>query len=574
MRLAPVCISLLLSTPAFGNESRSAIQYSITLADAAAPRLVAAIECAGSATGTTTLARSGFARDPNPGSELTSFRATDSKGVVLECERLDSARVKVTHPPGELIRVEWDVTNALTGNADPPGGDYRTVVEAKRFHGMGGRVLMAPEHDREGPRPLRFEWRGFSEAGWDLACSHGLGTGPFDRTITLDEFRHTIFMAGDLDLEEREIPGGTLAVAVADPDEFDLEASDLADLAQRIVGFEREFMRDETGEFYLITMTPQGPRRGERGLTVGGTGLLNSFAVFVAPGMSLSRENGDFEQIAFLLTHEHFHEWNGLRIRRAQPEETAFWFSEGFTEFFTRRILFRSGIVSRAASVADFNKSIANYYGNPHRNAPNERVAREFFTDMTVSFVPYRRGDLAASILDHEIRRKSGGAQSLDDLMRDLLAAARERGEQVTSESLLAKFEEWTTPAVAAHLRAVVTDGADPIFPDDFGGGDLEFEWTEVSSLDAGFDVLATVLANEVRGVVDGGKAHAAGLRDGQHVIQLGYDSTKPDQPIPVQVEIDGEKKWLTIDPRGESIRIPKFVLRAGVAEHGALAFP
>jgi hypothetical protein len=95
-----------------------------------------------------------------------------------------------------------------------------------------------------------------------------------------------------------------------------------------------------------------------------------------------------------------------------------------------------------------------------------------------------------------------------------------------------------------------------------------------VPSVDAGFDVMATVVANEVRGVTEGGRAHAAGLRDGQKVLQLGYDSSQPDRPIPVQVEIDGKPEWRTIDPRGEPIRIPRFVLRDGAPMSGALAFP
>lgn len=541
------------------------LAYSLTLVESAPPRVRATLECSGDADGKTTFTLPGGERDLIPGGGISGIEATTADGATLEATRSQPGRIKVRHEPAARLRVSWEIENAMTTPADPPGGDYRTVLESERFHALGSRVLFAPESTAPNAR-VRFEWRGFEDAGWTTVCSHGIGAGPFEFVGDVGLFRHAIFMAGDVALAARDIPGGELAVAVASAHEFDLEVDALADLAARIVGFEREFMRDETGPFYLVTMTPQGePRRG-RGLALGGTGLRDSFAIFVPPGMSLAKENGDFTRFCHLLAHEHYHEWNGLRIRRAQPENLAFWFSEGFTEFLTRRILHRAGLLTREEALEDFRRSIRDYFTNPRRNATNAEIAADFFTDLTLSFVPYRRGDLVAAIVDWEIRKASAGARSLDDFMRE----RNEAREDVSTESLLALFARWTSESVASHLRDVLVDGADPIFPDDFFASELARDTVELFPCDPGFDVMATVRDDALRGVVVGGKAYAAGLRDGMRVVGIGYDSSAPERPIPLRVEIDGEVKDFTIDPRLEPVAAPRFRSRPDAPAHAS----
>lgn len=564
---AAIAASILATFAAASETAPRDLHYALTLVAADPPRVRATIELIGDADGVTTLSLPGGERDLQPGTTLTAIEAFAADGVALESRRTQPHRIEIVHAPDASLSVAWDIEHAMTSPPNPPGGDYRTVLEPERFHALGNRVLFAPEREAT-DATIRFQWRGFDEAGWSTVCSHGVGAGPFEFRGDVELFRHAIFMAGDLAIEHREIPGGSLAVAVANEHEFDFETGDLADLAARIVTFEREFMRDETGAFYLVTMTSQGAHRRERGLALGGTGLSNSFAIFVPPGMSLDETNGDFARFCHLLAHEHYHEWNGLRIRRAQPENLAFWFSEGFTEFLTRRILHRSGLVSRDASLEDFNRSIRDYFTNPRRNATNQEIADGFFADMTLSFVPYRRGDLIAAIVDHEIRDASEGERSLDDFMRALKAAK----EPVTTESLIATIEQWTSPAVASHVRDVVVDGVDPVFPDDFFAAELASERIEFFPCDPGFDVMATVRGNEMTGVVNGGKAHAAGLREGMKVLGLGYDSSAPERPIPIQVEIDGEVKSITIDPRLDPIRAPRFSRREGTS--AAPSFP
>ena len=44
--------------------------------------------------------------------------------------------------------------------------------------------------------------------------------------------------------------------------------------------------------------------------------------------------------------HEHFHTWVGGKIRNDKQEELNYWWSEGFTDYYSRVLALRSGGLS------------------------------------------------------------------------------------------------------------------------------------------------------------------------------------------------------------------------------------
>jgi hypothetical protein len=126
--------------------------------------------------------------------------------------------------------------------------------------------------------------------------------------------------------------------------------------------------------------------------------------------MKLEPGSDDAARIALLLAHEHFHHWNGGKIRMEETEQLAYWFSEGFTDFFARRILLRCGLFDVAEYVRRLNESLALYWTEPMRHEKNARIAADFWKVQSIGELPYRRGDLVALLLDHEIRATSAVA--------------------------------------------------------------------------------------------------------------------------------------------------------------------
>ena len=210
-------------------------------------------------------------------------------------------------------------------------------------------------------------WKGFEQADWSLASSHGIGPGPFEVDSDADTFRHAVFVAGHFKIFERAALGSPVRVAVWG-DGWGSPTSDFADQCARMVEFERAFFDDRSQPPYLITLIPIGTSDGHSA-SLGGTGLVNSFALFMQPGARLDRGPDGGMSVTWLLAHEMFHEWNGNTIRLTHPERRGYWFSEGFTDFYARRLLARNGLLDEEAFVASWNRRLAEFATHPERGA-------------------------------------------------------------------------------------------------------------------------------------------------------------------------------------------------------------
>ncbi len=385
----------------------------------------------------------------------------DAAGQPLAARRVGTQGFSVTHAPTAPIVARW-----WLGEPQPPaegtGNDYRPYVDEQRFHFLGGAGLLRCDiFSGEARHPFVLEFRGCDREGRAAACSFGAGPR-LEVEETLDSFCHAVFLGGAVRLHRRDLAGRELLLAIAGTHDFADEQ--LTDLAAEIVGLERAFFADPGDPLYVITAVPE-PTKAP-GSSLGGTGLTRSFALFLARGFPLTPGSDTRLRVSSLLAHELFHHWNGLLVRkRNDPEGLTYWFSEGFTEFFTRRLMVRSGIWSVREWLGEWNRCFENFARNPVNTAPGERIVAEFWTDRAVSDLPYLRGAIVAALLDREIRASSDSAQSLDDFMRERVSAARD-GEHADTAVLLERIADWTSVEFAEQVRAIVLEGALPPLDD------------------------------------------------------------------------------------------------------------
>jgi len=142
---------------------------------------------------------------------------------------------------------------------------------------------------------------------------------------------------------------------------------------------------------------------------VGGGLSGKDIAMLVAPSGPFS---GDVADGA--IAHELFHLWNGGAFRYRSPRDS--WFSEGFTEFYSVRIM-------REARFIDDRR-----YADRLRDADRQYRADSGFGRISmheagdVKFrhrgLIYFGGQLVAACLDATLRTTSNGTRSLDDVMR------------------------------------------------------------------------------------------------------------------------------------------------------------
>jgi predicted metalloprotease with PDZ domain len=139
-----------------------------------------------------------------------------------------------------------------------------------------------------------------------------------------------------------------------------------------------------------------------------------------------------------LCSHEYFHTWNVKRIKpaafapydlQAESYTPLLWLFEGFTSYFDDLMLVRAGLIGEPTylkllaktigsvlrgsgrgkqSVAESSFDAWSKYYRQDENAPNAIVSY------------YAKGSLIALAFDLTIRARTGGAKSLDDVMRAL----------------------------------------------------------------------------------------------------------------------------------------------------------
>lgn len=154
-------------------------------------------------------------------------------------------------------------------------------------------------------------------------------------------------------------------------------------------------------------------------------------------------------------TADELAEWNGNKLPTSGEDPDAYWFSEGFTNYFARKILLRSGLISQAQYLADLDQALQAYDANPLRLAANSEIQSGFWNNSDASQLPYRRGDMLAVMLDEQIQIKSMGRYSLDDVMLDILRKPLS-DEPVTSKTLFVRLEPYMDPETMSRVEASI----------------------------------------------------------------------------------------------------------------------
>jgi predicted metalloprotease with PDZ domain len=139
-----------------------------------------------------------------------------------------------------------------------------------------------------------------------------------------------------------------------------------------------------------------------------------------------------------LVSHEFFHLWNVKRIRPdalgpfdyTQENYTKMlWVAEGITDYYADLVLRRAGLISDNEFLSATARAMQALQNTPGRL---EQTVEESSFDSWIKYYRqdensvnsqisyYEKGALLGLLLDLEIRKRSGGAKSLDDVMRYL----------------------------------------------------------------------------------------------------------------------------------------------------------
>ncbi|WP_394764427.1 hypothetical protein [Phenylobacterium sp.] len=405
---------------------------------------------------------------------------------------------------------------------------------------------------------MTFSW-GPLPAGWQVASDLEHNT---PQTIATAQNSLLLGGADVRVVERRTAKGGLLRVASRGAWTFDPAA-----LAQKVaqVGDAQDRFWGEGGKPFLVSLIPLAPGATH---SSGGRGLSEAFALFQEPTARL-------EDFTFLLAHERMHSWisSGLGGLPDDREALDYWLSEGFTDFYAARLLLRSGVWSLEDFAAQENEMLVRYAGSGARNAPNARIQQAFWTDNAMQQLPYDRGRLFATILDHRLSSASHGRLNLDDVMRrqrELAIRNDAAGVTATAAAIFPTvYRSVSGRDLSADLARDIQAGATIELPADLYGACATVKTSSISTFDRGFDGEKSAASGVILGVDPDGPAYAAGLRNGMK--RLGREGGKDGNSqlfIAYRVaDADGAERVVRYYPAGKAkVTVQKVEIRPGMA--------
>ncbi len=249
-----------------------------------------------------------------------------------------------------------------------------------------------------------------------------------------------------------------------------------------------------------------------------------------------------YEGLLELLSHELFHAWNGKRIAprglldfdlSREAYTPCLWVTEGVTSHYDRFALRASNRVTVKSFLDKILDDWARLLATPGRARQSLEQssfdawiklykADESNLNTTVSY--YLKGGLVLFALDLQIRRRTEGARSLDDVLR-LLWTRHGKPREAHPDDLQPLFEEATGLELGEVFDRQVRGTEDPDLAKELAHVGIELKTSaDPAQVADGLTAVwlgVTTQGTRVTGVFDGGPAAAAGISPGDELIAV-----------------------------------------------------
>ena len=240
---------------------------------------------------------------------------------------------------------------------------------------------------------------------------------------------------------------------------------------ERIVGYQNRVLGPPPIETYTFLANVGYP---------GGDGMEHLTSTQIMTRAEWS-DTADVLPLTGTASHEYFHVWNVKRVRPAalgpfdytrEQYQPSLWVAEGWTNYYGGMTMHRAGLIDRAALYGELADVIQYNSETPGRTQLSARMAsfhapfydgaaEPMATNRAGVWISYYlKGEALALLLDLEIRSRTRGARSLDDVLRTL----KQRTWDAPSTSYYLQGRGYTE----ADVLSAVSDAAGSDFSDWF----------------------------------------------------------------------------------------------------------
>lgn len=393
---------------------------------------------------------------------LTAFKALDESGRELEWGKKEK-NIWTLRPDGaDRITVSYRLyANELSVRTNHLNSDHGY------FNGTA--TFLYPEHLRDRSVTLEIEapsgWRAFTGLDPIAGSDRVFGAPSYDRLAD------SPVEIGDHDFLDFEIEGIHHRFVLAGEGFVDKERLE-RDLIKVVEESLRLFGSLPYRHYtFICHFTNQG-----------GGGLEHENSCTIQTGRDVLRDEKKYGKFLELIAHEHFHAWNVKRIRPAafdrfdysrESYTTLLWVFEGITSYYDELLLVRAGLRKPEDYLSDLAKKLTNRSRTPGRHVMSLAEASfdawikyyrqdENAANSQISY--YAEGSLAAFVLDLEIRRRTEGGRSLDDVMRHMNSTLGSGSGGLEEDGLSEVIDRATGLDLSQLLRQLIHEVSEPDF--------------------------------------------------------------------------------------------------------------
>jgi predicted metalloprotease with PDZ domain len=338
------------------------------------------------------------------------------------------------------------------------------------------------------------------------------------------------------------------------------EVSDFAEITFNVQGKPHRIVMSGEGNYDLRQMAKDVAKIAEEGYKIfgelpyddytfivnlrGGGGLEHLNSTALQWNRFGFKPQGRYNGFLNLVAHEYFHLWNVKRIRpdalgpfdyENENYTKLLWVAEGMTSYYEGLLLVRAGIMSDKEFLDGKVAMIEQLQAKPGRFETSLEEAsmdawikyyRQDENSVNNQISYYDKGDIVGMMLDITIRAASGGAKSMDDVLRHLYNEFFKKGRNYTPEDFQKAAEMMAGRSLDDFFSKYVRGEADIDYDAIVRGIGLHVNTAEPNRSRAyiGADLAEEGGRLTIRSVPANTPAYEQGLNTGDQIVAIdGY---------------------------------------------------